>query len=152
MIGPGKAFDTNIYHVICSNILGGCQGSTGPSSIDPATDKPYGLNFPIITIGDMVNCQKLLLDFLASKNFTQSPRVHGRHAGLQWRPPIRRWCGTPSRLPQLCVIRPSRLLLTKSDGRQLCPTRIGITENIMKRKYRPGACLSQDDRTYYLYE
>lgn len=64
MIGPGKAFDTDKYFVICSNILGGCKGSTGPSSINPGTGKPYGLDFPLISIGDMVNAQKQLIDYL----------------------------------------------------------------------------------------
>ena len=64
MIGPGKAFDTNKYFIICSNIIGGCRGSTGPSSINPKTNKPYGLNFPIITITDMVNAQRHLIDYL----------------------------------------------------------------------------------------
>lgn len=64
MIGPGKAFDTGKYFVICSNVIGGCKGSTGPSSINPKTKKPYGLDFPIITIGDMVDAQKHLIDFL----------------------------------------------------------------------------------------
>lgn len=64
MIGPGKGFDTNEYFVICSNILGGCKGTTGPSSIDPATGKPYGLSFPLLSIHDMVNCQRLLIDRL----------------------------------------------------------------------------------------
>jgi homoserine O-acetyltransferase/O-succinyltransferase len=64
MIGPGKAFDTNRYWMICANIIGGCKGSTGPMSIDPATGKPYGLNFPIVTVGDMVEVQRRLLDHL----------------------------------------------------------------------------------------
>ncbi len=63
-IGPGKAFDTDRFFVICSNVLGGCYGSTGPSSIDPSTGKPYGLHFPVVTIGDMVNAQVKLLDHL----------------------------------------------------------------------------------------
>jgi len=64
MIGPGKAFDTNKYFVICSNILGGCRGTSGPSSINPKTGKPYALDFPLISIGDMVNAQKQLIDHL----------------------------------------------------------------------------------------
>ncbi|MFH1479391.1 MAG: homoserine O-acetyltransferase [Candidatus Omnitrophota bacterium] len=62
LIGPGKAFDTDKYFVISSNILGGCKGSTGPSSLDPATQKPYALSFPVISIKDMVDCQKHLID------------------------------------------------------------------------------------------
>jgi homoserine O-acetyltransferase len=63
-IGPGKAFDTNRYFVICSNVIGSCYGSTGPSSINPATGKPYGLSFPVVTIGDMVKAQVKLIDHL----------------------------------------------------------------------------------------
>jgi len=63
-IGPGKAIDTTRYFVVCSNIIGGCKGSTGPSSIDPATGKPYGLSFPMVTIGDMVRAQRRLADHL----------------------------------------------------------------------------------------
>ena len=64
MIGPGKAFDTDKYFVICSNCIGGCQGSTGPSSVNPVTGKPFGLDFPIITISDMVNAQEKLVTYL----------------------------------------------------------------------------------------
>jgi homoserine O-acetyltransferase len=64
MVGPGKAFDTNRYFVICSNCLGGCTGTTGPSSINPQTQKPYGLSFPMITIGDLVEVQRRLIDHL----------------------------------------------------------------------------------------
>jgi homoserine O-acetyltransferase len=64
MIGPGKGLDTNRFHVICANILGGCKGTTGPSSINPATGFPYGAEFPAITIGDIVHAQYLLLRHL----------------------------------------------------------------------------------------
>jgi homoserine O-acetyltransferase len=64
MIGPGKAFDTRRYFVICANILGGCKGTTGCSSVDPSTDKPYGRTFPVVTIRDMVACQVRLIDRL----------------------------------------------------------------------------------------
>lgn len=64
MVGPGKAFDTEKYFVICSNVIGGCKGSTGPSSINPNTGRPYGLQFPVVTIKDMVNAQKALIDHL----------------------------------------------------------------------------------------
>ena len=64
MIGPGKPIDTNQFFVICINCIGGCQGSTGPTSIDPRTGEPYNLKFPFVTIRDMVRSQKILLDHL----------------------------------------------------------------------------------------
>jgi homoserine O-acetyltransferase len=67
MIGPLKPMDTLKYYVICANVIGGCKGSTGPSSINPRTGKPYGISFPIISIKDMVIAQKKLLDFLGIK-------------------------------------------------------------------------------------
>lgn len=63
-IGPGKAFDTDQFFVICSNVIGSCYGSTGPMSMNPATQKPYGLQFPVVTIGDMVRAQVALIDAL----------------------------------------------------------------------------------------
>lgn len=64
LIGPGKALDTRQYFVVCSNVIGGCKGSTGPSSINPETGKPYALDFPLITIADMVEAQRHLIDHL----------------------------------------------------------------------------------------
>ncbi len=64
MVGPGKAFDTDRYFVVCTNLLGSCRGSTGPGSINPRTGKPYGLDFPVVTVGDMVRAEKRALDVL----------------------------------------------------------------------------------------
>ena len=63
MIGPGKPFDTHRFFVICSNIIGGCKGSTGPSSLDPETGEPFGTRFSMITVKDMVEAQRRLVDF-----------------------------------------------------------------------------------------
>lgn len=85
MIGPGKAFDTDKYFVICSNVLGSCKGTTGPSSIDPRTGKPYGLNFPIVTIKDMVRLQKKLVDALGiEKLLAVAGGSMGGMQTLQW--------------------------------------------------------------------
>jgi homoserine O-acetyltransferase len=64
IVGPGKAIDTNKFFVICSSILGGCRGTTGPISVDPRTDRPYGASFPVITLGDIVDVQAKLIDSL----------------------------------------------------------------------------------------
>lgn len=85
MIGPGKAFDTNKFFVICSNVLGSCKGSSGPMSINPVTNKPYGLSFPVITIRDMVAAQKLLIDHLGIKKLlTVAGGSMGGMQALQW--------------------------------------------------------------------
>ena len=82
MIGPGKGFDTDKYFVICSNVLGGCRGTSGPGSINPATGCPYGMSFPTVTIPDMVRLQKMLIDHLGIQAAARGVgRLHGSHAG-----------------------------------------------------------------------
>ena len=68
LIGPGKAVDTDRLFVICSNVLGGCRGTTGPGTINPATGVPYGSDFPLVTVEDMVDVQKRLVDLLGIKS------------------------------------------------------------------------------------
>ena len=85
MIGPGKAFDTDRYFVVCANLLGGCRGTTGPSSINPATGRPYGSDFPVITVADMARSQRALLRELG---ITRVAAVAGGSLGgmlaLEW--------------------------------------------------------------------
>jgi homoserine O-acetyltransferase/O-succinyltransferase len=85
MIGPGMAFDTNRYFIICSNVLGGCRGSTGPASVNPATGKPYALDFPLLVVKDMVSAQRCLIDhFGIDKLLGVAGGSMGGMQALQW--------------------------------------------------------------------
>lgn len=85
MIGSGKAFDTDRFFIICSNVIGGCQGSTGPSSTNPVTGKPYALEFPQVTIKDMVAAQKRLIEHLGiEKLYSVAGGSMGGMQVLQW--------------------------------------------------------------------
>ncbi len=85
MIGPGKAFDTDRFFVVSTNLLGGCRGTTGPSSIDPASGRPYGSDFPVITVADMVRTERA---FLAELGIERLAAVAGGSLGgmqaLEW--------------------------------------------------------------------
>ena len=85
LIGAGRPFDTSRYFVICSNVLGGCYGSTGPSSLNPRTSRPYGMDFPVVTIRDMVNAQRKLIDHLGVKQLAMvaGGSIGGQQA-LEW--------------------------------------------------------------------
>ncbi len=94
MVGPGKGIDTDKYFVICSNMLGSCMGSTGPSSINPKINRPYGIDFPFVTIGDMVSAQKMLLDHLGIQQILSV--IGGSIGGMQ----VLEWC---VRYPEMII-------------------------------------------------
>ena len=85
MVGPGRPIDTDRYFVICPNVIGGCMGSTGPADIDPASGKPYALDFPVVTIRDMVRAQAMMLDALGiEKVLAVTGGSMGGMQALQW--------------------------------------------------------------------
>ncbi|MPY93734.1 MAG: homoserine O-acetyltransferase [Acidimicrobiia bacterium] len=81
LVGPGRALDTDRLFVVCANVLGGCQGSTGPASLDPATGRPYGSAFPVVTVRDMVRAQRYLADHLGVERWLTV--VGGSMGGMQ---------------------------------------------------------------------
>jgi homoserine O-acetyltransferase len=85
MVGPGLPIDTNRFYVVCANVIGGCMGTTGPMSVNPETGKPYGLSYPVITVGDMVRAQAMLLDALGIDDiFCVLGGSMGAMQALQW--------------------------------------------------------------------
>ncbi|MDM8556180.1 homoserine O-acetyltransferase [Desulfococcaceae bacterium HSG7] len=94
MVGPGKGIDTDKYFVVCSNILGSCMGSTGPPTMNPQTGAPYGLDFPMVTIGDMVDAQKALMDHLGISKILAV--IGGSVGGMQ----VLQWC---VRYPEMVI-------------------------------------------------
>ncbi len=110
-IGPGKPIDTDRFHIVCVNVLGGCDGSTGPGSLDPATGKPYGLRFPVVTIADMVESQARLADMLGIERFHAV--VGGCMGGFQ----VLEWMANhPTRLERAVVISATPSTTTHNLG------------------------------------
>ena len=118
MIGPGKGLDTDKYFVISSNVIGGCGGSTGPASENPATGRPYGTDFPIITIADMVNAQVMLVDHLGIDKLLAA--VGGSMGGMQ----VLEWAVMHPERVHLCVPlataarQPTQAIAFNEVGRQ----------------------------------
>jgi len=118
MIGPGKGLDTDKYFVISSNVIGGCSGSTGPASENPATGRPYGTDFPIITIADMVGAQAMLLDHLGIEKLLAA--VGGSMGGMQ----VLEWAVSHPTRVHLCVPlataarQPTQAIAFNEVGRQ----------------------------------
>jgi homoserine O-acetyltransferase len=84
LIGPGRALDTDAAYVICANILGGCQGTTGPATDDPLTGRPYGMRFPLITIADIVNAQRALVQKLGVRKLVAIGGSIGGFQAFEW--------------------------------------------------------------------
>ena len=118
MVGPGKTFDTDRYFVICSNTLGGCMGTSGPKEINPATGRPWGLDFPVITIRDMVRAQAMLLDHLGIEQlFCVSGGSMGGMQALQWVASFPERCYTA--VPIACAAKHSAQNIALNEvGRQ----------------------------------
>ena len=109
MVGPGRAFDTNKYHIICSNVLGGCTGTTGPMSINPNTGKPYGSSFPQYTFDDAVDVFRMFLKQLGVKKL--AALVGGSYGGLQ----VVNWMTRfPDDMEKACLIATSASLNTQA--------------------------------------
>lgn len=135
IIGPGKCLDTDKYFIVCSNVIGGCKGSTGPSSINSETNKPYGLDFPIITISDMVNAQKKLIDHLGINQLFAV--VGGSMGGMQ----VLQWCVSYQDMVRLAI---PIATAAHSSPQQIAFNEVGRQAIISDPKWNSGS--------YYLEE
>jgi len=130
MVGPGKPFDTDHYFVICSNVIGGCRGSTGPASIDPASGQPYGAGFPVITIADMVAAQIRLIDRLGiARLHAVAGGSMGGFQALQWA------IAAPERVANVVMIASS----ARSSAQTVAWNAIGRRAIIADPRWRGGA-------------
>ena len=129
VVGPGHAIDTNKYFVVCSNVLGGCQGSTGPASPHPEDGKPYGLRFPVVTIRDMVRAQASLADALGIN--TWRAVVGGSMGGMQ----ALEWAITfPTRVRALIAVA----TCAEASAQQIAWGSIGRRALLMDPAYQNG--------------
>ena len=135
IIGPGKCLDTEKYFIICSNVIGGCKGSTGPSSINPETGKPYGLDFPIITISDMVKAQKKLIDHRGINQLFAV--VGGSMGGMQ----VLQWCIS---YPDMVKLAIPIATAARSAPQQIAFNEVGRQAIISDPKWKGGSYYSGD--------
>lgn len=135
MVGPGKPIDTDRYFVLCSNILGGCRGTTGPSEINPATGRPYGLEFPIITIEDIVKVQKILVDALGIRRILAV--IGGSMGGMQ----VLQWAISYPQLVEsaICVASTARL-----NAQSIAFDAVGRNAILADPNFHEGQYLDQD--------
>jgi homoserine O-acetyltransferase len=123
MVGPGRAFDTRRFHVICANVLGGCSGTTGPMSLNPDTGKPYGSSFPQYTFDDSVDVFRMLLRQMGVKRL--AALVGGSYGGLQ----VVNWMTRyPDEIDKVCLIATSAHLNTQAIAFSVM-SRNSITED-----------------------
>jgi homoserine O-acetyltransferase len=138
MVGPGKPIDTRRYYVICSNVIGGCQGTTGPSSTNPATGRPYALDFPVVTISDMVDVQKKLLDYLGVESLVSV--VGGSMGGMQ----ALEWITRYPQIPRSAVVIASCAALS---AQAIAFDAVGRNAITADPGYRKGRYYGRKDKT-----
>ncbi len=134
MVGPGHPIDTNRYFVVCTNVLGGCFGSTGPASINPASGSPYGADFPVIHVGDMVKAQARVLDHLGvERAFTVIGSSLGGMLAFQW------GAQEPGRVQSICAIAAPGRAYAFSIAWRAVQRRVVTADPAWKGgKYKPG--------------
>jgi len=139
MVGRGKPVDTDHYYVICINVLGSCAGSTGPASVNPKTGKAYGLDFPVITIGDMVRAQAMLLDHLKiDKLFSVIGGSMGGMQALQWA------VSYPERVNTVVAIAAT----WRHSAQNIAFHEVGRQAIMADPNWNHGRYLDQDDRPH----
>ena len=137
VIGPGKALDTDKYFVICSNVLGGCKGSTGPASKNPETGKEYALDFPIITIEDMVHAQKKLIESMGiEKLYAVIGGSMGGMQALQWT------VSYPKMMKKASIIATT----ARSSPQQIAFNEVGRQSIILDNNWNSGNYYDQEKK------